>query len=117
MLLRRRREWLRDGVVVEGEVVAIKERKSTSAKTPRPTFASVVSFRGDDGAPRRFTSSEWERPSRYEAGQRVMVRYLRDDAKAVDIDGVTRAVWPLLSLLLLATICVTVSILPFVLNR
>jgi hypothetical protein len=47
-------------------------------------------------------------------GDKVTVRSLRDDA---DIDGVTQSWWPLLSLLFLATLCVTVAVLPFVLNR
>jgi len=74
----------------------------------------VVAYRGEDGKQHRFTSAESERPARYRAGDKVMVRCLRDDA---DIDGVTQSWWPLLSLLFLATLCVTVAVLPFVLNR
>jgi len=114
MLWHRRREWARDGVVVEGEVVAIKERKATGAKNRYPTFAPEVSYPARDGRKDRFTSSQSERPARYKVGDKVLVRYLGDEA---DLDGVALAVWPLLAVLLLATICVTVAILPFVLKH
>jgi hypothetical protein len=114
LLWLRRSEWTRDGVVVEGEVVAIKECKPTGAKNRHPTFAPVVSYVASDGVKDRFTSSQSERPARYKVGDKVMVRYLGGDA---DIDGVALAVWPMLAVLLLAVLCTTVAVLPFVLKH
>ena len=113
-LVRRRAEWRR-GELVDGEVIALKERKPASAKS-RSTFAPVVLFRDHTGEARRFTSSESQSRSPYEVGQRVSVRYLPNDLKSVEIDEVTRRWWPLLATLVLALACLTVSVLPFVLN-
>jgi len=114
LLWLKRSEWMRDGVVVEGEVVAIKERKPTSSKNRYPTFAPVVSYRTTDGIVDRFTSSQSDRPARYKAGDKVMVRYLGGDA---DIDGIALALWPMLAVLLLAVVCATIAVLPFVLRH
>lgn len=114
LLWLKRSEWMRDGVVVEGEVVAIKERKPTGSKNRYPTFAPVVSYRTADRIVDRFTSSQSERPARYKVGDKVMVRYLGGDA---DIDGVALALWPMLVVLLLAVVCATIAVLPFVLKH
>lgn len=113
LLWLKRAQWIRDGVVVNGEVVAIEELRPTSTKN-RPTFAPVVSYRAADGVVDRFTSSQSERPARYKVGDKVMVRYLGGDA---DIDGVALALWPMLAVMLLATVCTTAAVLPFVLKH
>jgi uncharacterized protein YbjT (DUF2867 family) len=63
----RRRLWLDDGVLVEGEIVGFKEKPRASTKAGRVPVAPVVSYRttGPDSEPSRFTSADASIPNPY----------------------------------------------------
>ncbi len=117
LLARRRLQWRRDGVVVDGEIVGLKERRPRGQwNEDQPTFAPVVGFRRENGELSRFTSSESSSRSPYRVGQKVRVRYLPSDPKSVDLDGVTRSWMPLVVVMTLAAMCLVGATLPFVLT-
>ncbi|MEO8189860.1 MAG: DUF3592 domain-containing protein [Acidobacteriota bacterium] len=110
--IRRRLEWKRDGVAVEGEIVAFEERASTDASDRRPLFAPVVTFRIAGGEMRRFKSGRSVRPNPWVVGQKVPVRYMRSDPADVELEEVTRGLLPILALLAFAIVFLGVSLLP-----
>src|SRR6188768_2918513 len=74
LLVLRRGKWKREGIVVEGRVVGLRERIARSSRPARSTFAPIVSFEMDGNAV-RFTSSQSDTARAYEVGETVMVRY------------------------------------------
>ena len=112
LAIKRRLEWKRDGVSVEGEIVGFEERASTDASDQRPLFAPVVAFRIAGGEARRFTSATSVRPNPYVVGQKLAVRYMGTDPSDVDLEEVTRGLLPILALMTLAIVFLGVSLLP-----
>ena len=112
----RRRLWLDDGVLVEGEVVGFKEKPRASTKAGRVPFAPIVSYRttGPDSEPRRFTSTDASIPNPYVVGQRVSVRYRVKDPRSAELDAVARSWRFILAVGTLALACLVVALIPIV---
>jgi hypothetical protein len=108
----RRRRWLTDGVVIEGEVTNFKERSAPGAAGSTTMLAPVVSFRRADGQMGHFTSSEAARVSPYSLGQKVPVRYLASDPRQVELDVVARGYWAILAIGALAAACFLGALIP-----
>ena len=110
-----RRNIVENGVVTEGEIVAFEVSRSSSDKLQEKYLAPVVTFNGPAGESRRFTSGRARRPNPYVVGQRLAVRYLKDDPTVVDLDGAATSWLPIILLLVFATVSLTVATLPFLL--
>jgi hypothetical protein len=112
----RRRVWLDDGVVVEGEIVGFKEQHRAGTKAGRVPVAPIVSYRatGPEAEVRRFTSAEASFPNTFVLAQRVRVRYLPHDPRSAELDAVARGWWPILALGTLSAACLVVALIPIV---
>jgi hypothetical protein len=111
-----RRDWQRDGVDVEGEVVDFETRSSPSRPSAKPYVAPVVKYRTQDGGVERFTSAASFKPNPFVVGQRVLIRYRRDDPTRADLTSVTKGWFMLAALLFAAVVCLTVASLPILLS-
>jgi hypothetical protein len=112
----RRRLWLNDGVLVDGEIVGFKERPRASTRAGRIPVAPVVSYRtaGPDSELKRFTSAEASFPNPFALGQRVPVRYMAGDARAAELDSAVRGWTFILAIGTLAAACLVVALIPLV---
>lgn len=110
-----RQDWLRDGVDVEGEVVDFETRNSTTKSGTRTLWAPVVKFQAQDGGGERFTSAASYAPNPFLVGQRVAVRYRRDDPTNAELASVTRSWFTIIALLVAAVVSLTVASLPILL--
>jgi hypothetical protein len=110
----RRRAWLVDGVVVEGEVVGFKEYPRARRSSGRIPVAPVVTFReaGGGGETRRFTSAEASWPNPFVVGQPVRVRYRPGDPRSVELEDVVRSWRLILAVGTLALACLLASVVP-----
>jgi len=115
LAIQRRSEWIRDGLVVEGEIVGFEERADTDPSERRPLYAPVVSFERAGGQTSRFTSSRAVRPNPYSVGQKIPVRYLKSRPLEADLDSVTGSLLAIVVLLTFTIVCLGVAILPIVL--
>jgi uncharacterized protein DUF3592 len=113
LIARRRRDVMERGIVTDGEIIAF-ESKVQTRDTVR-VEAPVVNFITRDGARLQFTSSLWQHPNPYTAGQHVPVRYLPDDPKSADLAAVTEEWWPMLALVAAAVVVLVIATLPFLL--
>lgn len=109
---RRRLDWKREGVVVEGEIVGFEETSSTDPSDVRKLFAPIVEFRIGGGEERRFTSGTALRPNPYHEGQKIAVRYMRSDPSDADLDGNTGGLLSIAALLTFAIVFLGASLLP-----
>lgn len=110
------RDWERDGVDAEGEVVDFETRSSTSSPSARPYWAPIVKFQMRDGSIGRFTSAASFKPNPYVVGQRVAVRYRGDDPSRADLTSVTKSWFSLSALLVAGLVALTVAALPILLS-
>ena len=112
----RRRLWLDDGVVVDGEIVGFKEQPRIGTVAGRAPVAPIVSYRttGLDPEVRRFTSASATFPNPFVLAQRVSVRYLANDPGSAELDAAVRSWWPILVLGTLAAACAVVALIPIV---
>jgi hypothetical protein len=107
-----RRDWQRDGVDAEGEVVDFETRSLSSKSGTRTVWAPVVKFQARDGGVERFTSAAAASPNPYVVGQRVPVRYRREDPTTAELMSVTTSWFPIIALLVAALVSLTVASLP-----
>lgn len=111
-----RRNILENGVVTEGEIVDFEVSKSVNQRFQNEYFAPVVTFKAPWGETRRFTSGRALRPNPYVVGQKVPVRYLKDDVTMVDLDAATSSWLPFVVLVVMASVALLVASLPFLLG-
>ncbi len=112
LAIARRREWKRDGVVVEGRVTGFEQRADLDPSDLRPLFAPIVSFIRSDGESGHFTASTATRPNPYVVGQKVAVRYLRSSPLEADLDSATAGSLAIFALVTLAIVFLGVALLP-----
>jgi hypothetical protein len=115
--IQRRRQWLASSVVIEGEVIALKERTRAASRVAGITaFAPVVEYGvpGSPGTVKRFTSREASVPCPYTVGQRVPVRYLAGDRAEAELDAAIRGWTMILATGALALACLVAAITPIV---
>jgi Protein of unknown function (DUF3592) len=112
----RRRLWLDNGVLVDGEIVGFEERRRIGTKSDRIPVAPVVSYRttGSNADVRRFTSAEATYPNPFVLAQRVSVRYMANDPGSAELDAVVRGWWSILVVGTLAAVCLIVALIPII---
>lgn len=111
------REWIKSGTVVDGTVRAIDQVGTVHDAVRRKLYAPVVEFSTAEGEHRQFTSAlSSEDANRFAVGQRVKVRYLRDNLARVDLDQLTGLWWPAAALVVATVVCAVIALLPFVLS-
>ena len=108
--------WKSKGIVTEGEIVAFETKTPTGDSALGPFYAPVVRFHIENGPSMKFRSSEYARPNPYTVGQRVAVRYRRDDPNMADLDAVTKSRWAFVVLIVMMLVAFTVATLPLVLR-
>ena len=109
-------DWIRRGVTVNGEVVAIKQTGTVNHAIWRKYYAPTVAFTAE-GERRQFTSgrSTEDAGRRFTVGQIVAVRYLPGEPDKVDLEELTGLWWPLAALLFASVVCAVIAALPFIL--
>jgi hypothetical protein len=112
-----RQRWLSTGIVIDGEVVALKEYPRAASKVRRgiPT-APVVEYRVPNGALKRFTSREAVVPNPFAVGQRVRVRYLDGDPPQAELNAVAEGWSMIAAVATLALACLAAALTPIILT-
>lgn len=111
-----REEWERDGIDAEGEIVDFETHNSTTKSGTRTLWAPVVKFQARDGGVERFTSATSYPENAYQVGQRVAVRYRRDDPTNAELASVTRSRVTMIVLLVAAVVSLAIASLPILLS-
>jgi hypothetical protein len=115
-LIKVRRAWSEGGVVTEGEIIDFVSVTPTgSSAARRKLFAPIVTFSTESGVAMRFTSGMSQNPNPYTVGQRVTVRYLRDEPTTADLDSVTRGWMAFVVIVIFVVVTLTVASLPWIL--
>jgi hypothetical protein len=78
-------DFLEKSAIAEGSVVALEERMNKDSAFP--LYYPVIEFEDASGEVVEFESSFGSRPSRYDVGDIVEVRYSTEDSTRVRIDG------------------------------
>lgn len=115
--IQRRQHWLSAGAVIDGEVVALKERSRAANRVAgRIPLAPVVEYRmpSDPGKVKRFTSYEAAVPSPYVVGQRVQVRYIAGDPREAELNAVVEGWTFIVATATLALACLAVALVPII---
>ena len=114
-----RRRWLSRGVVIDGEVVALKEYPRAASKVRRGIpIAPIVEYRVPLGTGRakRFTSREAVVPNPFAVGQRVQVRYLAGDSPEAELNAVVEGWTMIAAVAALAFACLTAAMTPIIIT-
>jgi len=114
-----RQRWLSLGVVIEGEIVALKERtRAKSTVAGRIPLAPVVAYRAPAGTGemKRFTSQEAASPSPYAVGQRVQVLYLAGDSPEAELTAVVKGWTMIAAIAALALACLAAAVVPIIIT-
>jgi len=117
--IQQRQRWLSLGVVIEGEIVALKERtRAKSTVAGRIPLAPVVAYRAPagNGEMKRFTSQEAESPSPYAIGQRVQVRYIAGDPREAELNAVVEGWTMIAAVATLALACLAAASVPIIIT-
>jgi hypothetical protein len=114
-LIARARVWRARGVLAEGTIIGFDVRSPTNEPARVKLFAPIVTFVTAEGTHVRFTSSRSERPNPYTKGQQVTVRYLPEDPNGAELDAVSRSWMSLIVVVIMATVALAISALPFIL--
>jgi hypothetical protein len=112
--IQRRRRWLLDGVVVDGEVVDLKKRSRAASRAGRSPLAPVIEYRSPLGEVRRFTSREAAVPSPFVVGQRVRVRYIAGDPGEAELGAVVEGWTFFAATATLALACLAAASVPII---
>ena len=115
-LIVRRRDWKLRAIPAEGTIVAFVNETAAGERADRPYIAPVITFTTSSGEPIRFQSSTSVRPNPYVLGRRVAVRYLPEDPSGADMESSSSAWMPIVVVIILATVALTIAMLPFVLG-
>jgi len=109
-------DWIRRGIVVDGEVRSVDQVDTVQGAVRRKLYAPLVEFSTQSGEKHEFRSAlSFEDRDRYAVGQRVQVRYLPEDSSKVDLASFDRLWWPLAALVVSTIICAVIASLPFIL--
>ena len=112
----RRRLWLDQGILVDGEIVDFEEQYRIGTKSGRVPVAPVVSYRttGSGSEVKRFTSAEATFPNPFVLAQRVSVRYMANDPRLAELDAVVRGWWSIVVVGALAAVCLVLALIPVI---
>jgi len=114
-----RQRWLSLGVIVDGKIVALKERaRAKSGVAGRIPLAPVVEYRAPAGTGevKRFTSQEATSPSPYAVGQRVDVRYIPGDPREAELNAVVEGWTMIAAVAALAFACLGAASVPIIIT-
>lgn len=117
--IKQRQRWLSLGVIIEGEIVALKERtRAKSTVAGRIPLAPVVAYRAPAGTGemKRFTSQEAASPSPYAIGQRVQVRYIAGDPREAELNVVVEGWSMIAAIATLALACLGAALVPIIIT-
>jgi hypothetical protein len=116
VLLRRRRDLIERGIVVDGVILDFKTKNSTGRRSGTTTYyMPVVEFRMPNGAPVRFTSSTGFGVNPFEVGQHVPVRYLPGAPDDAQLDQESTAIWTIVVVVVSMVVSFAVASLPIIL--
>lgn len=121
----RKRRWLEEGVVVEGEVIGYVERPRSTTGQRReddnepeiPMHSPIVAYHSADGVLRRLTASAVQRHGSWTIGQILPVRYARTQPETADLDSIATSNVPGIAMAILSALCLLVGGLVFFAGR
>jgi len=116
--IQKRQRWLSLGVLVDGEVVALKEYPRAASKVGRRIpIAPVVEYRLPTGTGvKRFTSREAVVPNPFAVGQQVEVRYLAGESPEAELNAVVTGWTMIAAIAALALACLTAAMTPIIIT-